>query len=98
MITETKPATLGSSVTLHCTLPVSNFLVWEKTGTTVAIRGVLRGIYANSTRLVMNTQNQRQSLTFNTLTLSDDGQYKCNDLNDASRADIFQINILGKIW
>ncbi|VDI80901.1 Hypothetical predicted protein [Mytilus galloprovincialis] len=97
------PAVLGSSVTLQCHIREAQGLLWDHVmmhgnQKIIALRGNIKLPIANSlnnTKFFIQVNSNSQSLIIQSLTLQDDGTYRCYDVNAIQKRESFKVNILG---
>jgi len=97
------PAVLGSSVTLECNIiqTQTQTLVWDHTvnhnQSIIAHRGnIVIPNSLNQTKFFVQVRGNKQSLIIRSLTLQDDGVYKCWEVQNSVKKQSFKVNILGK--
>lgn len=100
------PAVLGSSVTLQCHIREAQGLLWDHVmmhgnQKIIALRGNITLPVANSlnnTKFFIQVNSNSQSLIIQSLTLQDDGTYRCYDVNAIQKKESFKVNILGRSY
>lgn len=95
------PAVLGSSVTLECNIIQTQILIWDHTvshnQSIIAHRGnIVIPNSLNQTKFFVQVRGNKQSLIIRSLTLQDDGVYKCWEVQNSVKKQSFKVNILGK--
>ncbi|XP_076094198.1 uncharacterized protein LOC143064890 isoform X1 [Mytilus galloprovincialis] len=98
------PAVLGSSVTLQCHIREAQGLLWDHVmmhgkQKIIALRGNITLPVTNSlnnTKFFIQVNSNSQSLIIQSLTLQDDGTYRCYDVNAIQKKESFKVNILVK--
>ncbi|KAK3089406.1 hypothetical protein FSP39_003376 [Pinctada imbricata] len=89
------PAVLGSSVTLECSVRQEDKLVWDRGdgSRVIAVNGAFYPGVNTSSYLLQNT-SVGQSLIIHSLSLIDDGTYRCYDLKNATNKQLMNVTIL----
>lgn len=95
------PAVLGNSVSLSCSIPQTTQLMWDSivhyNQTIIALGGAIKlQNRQNQTKFFIQISGNNQTLVIQSLTLKDDGTYRCADLQNVNYKESFKVNILGK--
>lgn len=101
VINRIMPAVLGSSVTLDCTVPRApgSYLIWEKMDPrkTIAINNKLQSEFVNSNTISVHSRGGNMtSLELTSMSLAENGEYRCYDVGDLATINSFDVSILGK--
>ncbi|XP_064607137.1 cell adhesion molecule 2-like [Liolophura sinensis] len=91
----TIPAVPGSTITLSCNKIPSTNLIWEHWDSKRII--IRSGVVTNSvtsSKYVVTQRQDSESVAVSSVTLSDDGQYRCYYSTSPADAQVMNINVL----
>lgn len=92
----TIPAVPGSTITLTCNKIPSTNLIWEHWDSKrIVIRSGVVTNSATSSKYVVTQRQDSESVAVSSVTLSDDGEYRCYYSTNPADAQVMNINVLG---